>query len=362
MSKMLGIVKWIIRESTNPENKYPTTKTMVNDLITPKDACLYLDTMHYSNSLNIHCCVKTFKHHLQNDTWSYYTLHLLMDIYDIQSLVGHTKYYMNESVLNFLMPNVYRLFLNITIQHVHHHFNNGLSSTFLEFERHIDNIFEEINAYIQQFTTRSEMPINHEKCWIFGAAFLVVSGLVTTYRIYKSYTFAKICSRITCILLLYCTSVNSYYSMNVMKSFILNNMLYMAISLTLKHHRAPIMSLCVLFLYHLSTNMSDRKNFSSFTPNFKSATHTYCFVMVCLPLILNSNFDGQVVRYDHMYVQTEPMILFRRTDKNCYINIIEHSPAKTITSTCTFLYYHKISLHATLVTTSHFFYLLNIHD
>ncbi len=31
-------------------------------------------------------------------------------------------------------------------------------------------------------------------------------------------------------------------------------------------------------------------------------------------------------------------------------------------STCTFLYYHKITIHATLVTTSHFFYRLNIHD
>ncbi len=52
----------------------------------------------------------------------------------------------------------------------------------------------------------------------------------------------------------------------------------------------------------------------------------------------------------------------KETDKNCYINIIEHTPAKTITSTCTFLYYHKITVHASLVTTSHFFYLLNIND
>ncbi len=63
-----------------------------------------------------------------------------------------------------------------------------------------------------------------------------------------------------------------------------------------------------------------------------------------------------------MYVQQEPLLLFRRTDKNCYINIIEHAPAKVITSTCTFNYYHKITVHASLVTTSHFFYLLNIND
>ncbi len=60
-------MKWIIRESKNPYTDFPLTKSKVNDLITPKDACLYLDTMYYKNTLNIHGCVKTFKHHLQND-------------------------------------------------------------------------------------------------------------------------------------------------------------------------------------------------------------------------------------------------------------------------------------------------------
>ncbi len=63
-----------------------------------------------------------------------------------------------------------------------------------------------------------------------------------------------------------------------------------------------------------------------------------------------------------MYVQQEPLLLFRRTHKNCYINIVEHAPAKTIMSTCTFLYYHKITVHASLVTTSNFCHLLNIND
>ncbi len=73
--------------------------------------------------------------------------------------------------------------------------------------------------------------------------------------------------------------------------------------------------------------------------------------------LLNKDFDGQVVQYDHMYIQQEPLLLFWRTDKNCYINIIEHAPAKTITPTCTFLYYHKITVHASLVTTNHFWIL-----
>ncbi len=58
-------------------------------------------------------------------------------------------------------------------------------------------------------------------------------------------------------------SVNPYYAMNIVKSFILNKALYMTISLPLKHHRAPIMSLYVLYSYHLPANMSDRKSVSS---------------------------------------------------------------------------------------------------
>ncbi len=91
--------------------------------------------------MNIHGCVRTFKHHFQNDTWSYYTLHLLMDVYDIQSLTENNKHYMNESVLDYMMPYVYRLFLNIIIQLVRYRFNHGLHTTFLEFERDIDEIF-----------------------------------------------------------------------------------------------------------------------------------------------------------------------------------------------------------------------------
>ncbi len=99
--------------------------------------------------------------------------------------------YMHHQDLHILMPNVYKLFLNITIQHVRLRFNNGLSSSFMEFEQDIDDIFGEINAYILQFTTRSDTPTTYGKHWIFGAAFTVVSVLVSAYRFYKSYTFKK---------------------------------------------------------------------------------------------------------------------------------------------------------------------------
>ncbi len=135
----------------------------------------------------------------------------------------------------------------------------------------------------------------------------------------------------------------------------------MTISLPLKHLRAPILSLYVLFSYNLPTNMSGEKSLSSSYTKLP-VSHPYLLLGNEQYALLNINFDRQVVQYDHMYVQQEPLLLFRRMDKNCYINIIEHTPAKTITSTCTFLYYHKITIHASLVTTSHFFYLLNINN
>ncbi len=135
----------------------------------------------------------------------------------------------------------------------------------------------------------------------------------------------------------------------------------MTISLPLKHHRAPILSFRGLFSYHLPTNMSDDKSLSSSYTKLQ-VSHPYLLLGDDQYAILNSDFDMQVVQYDHMYIQQEPLLLFRRTNKNCYINIIEQAPAKTITSTCTFLYFHKITVHASLVTTSHFFYWLNIND
>ncbi len=136
-----------------------------------------------------------------------------MDVYDIQSLAENNKHYMNESVLDYMMPNVYRLFLNVRIQHVHR-FNHGLRSTFLEFEQDIDVIFKEINAYIPQFTTKSDTPTKSEKRWIFGAAFTILSGLVISYQIYKSYTFRN---NVQCTLS-YILSNQRHYEQNILSN------------------------------------------------------------------------------------------------------------------------------------------------
>ncbi len=136
--------------------------------------------------------------------------------------------------------------------------------------------------------------------------------------------------------LLYGTAVNPYYSMDAVKSFIIYGVLFMTISLPLKHHRAPILSLYGLFSYHLPTNMSDEKSLSSSYSKLQ-VSHSYLLLGDEQYTLLDNNFDRQVVHYDHMYVQQEPLMLFRRMDKNCYIKVIAHPQAKTITSTCTFL-------------------------
>ncbi len=114
-----------------------------------------------------------------------------MDVYDTHSFLENTMHFMDKQDLDFLMHNVHRLFLNITIQHIRLQFNNGLSLSFMEFEHDIDDIFDEINAYIPQCTTRNDTPSTHEKRWTFRAAFTVVSCLVCAYRFYKDYVFKK---------------------------------------------------------------------------------------------------------------------------------------------------------------------------
>ncbi len=60
-------------------------------------------------------------------------------------------------------------------------------------------------------------------------------------------------------ILLYCTAENPYYHMEIFKCFIIKNVLYMTISLPLKHEKVPIVSLYGLYSYYMSTNMLDYK-------------------------------------------------------------------------------------------------------
>ncbi len=149
-----------------------------------------------------------------------------------------------------------------------------------------------------------------------------------------------------------------YYIMRIVKSFIINDVLYMTISLPLKHNKAPLYR---LYSYYMPMNMSDYKTFSSSYTKIE-ISHPYLLLSDDQFALLDHDMDRNTIQYDHMYVQTTPILLFRCTNKNCYINIIEHATANVITSTCTFLYYHNITVHASLVTTNDFFFLLNMQE
>ncbi len=58
------------------------------------------------------------------------------------------------------------------------------------------------------------MPTKREQFWIFGVAFTIVSGLVTAYRIYKSYTFRKNVQRT----LSYILSNQRHYQQNILSN------------------------------------------------------------------------------------------------------------------------------------------------
>ncbi len=160
---------------------------------------------------------------------------------------------------------------------------------------------------------------------------------------------------------LYGSIVNPYYDMRIVMSFIINNVLYMTIFLPLKHMKAPVMYIYCLHSFYMSTNMTDNKKpRQSYTK--LQITHPYILLSDDQSAILDDSMDRNTIQYDHMYIQTTPILLFRHTDKHCYVNIIEHANSNMNTLTCVFYYYNNISVHATLVTINDFFYLLNIKE
>ncbi len=66
--------------------------------------------------------------------------------------------------------------------------------------------------------------------------------------------------------LLHGSSVNPYYHMKIIKSFIINNALYLNIMLPLQHNKAPVMKLYKLQSHYLPANMSTiRSQTNSYT-------------------------------------------------------------------------------------------------
>ncbi len=202
----------------------------------------------------------------------------------------------------------------------------------------------------------------------------IISGLhiLASNRIPESFLHADVLSNILYGVLqylleenmnslLYGSIMNPYYNMRMVKSFIINNVLYMTIYLPLKHMKAPIMSMYSLHFYYMRTNMTDYKQPRSAYTKLQ-ISHPYLVLSDNQFAFLDDSMDRNTIQYDHMYVQTTPILLFRHNNKYCYVNIIEYAKANIITSTCVFSYYDNISVHAMQVTTNEFFFLLNINS
>ncbi len=83
--------------------------------------------------------------------------------------------------------------------------------------------------------------------------------------------------------LLYGSIVNPYYDMRIGKSSIINNILYMTISLPLKHMKVPSCQFTIFILTTCQQICQTIRNQDQLTQKLKSAVHISYWVMINLP-------------------------------------------------------------------------------
>ncbi len=100
-------------------------------------------------------------------------------------------YIADRSRLRLMMPKVYKLFLNITLQIIREQFHYDQSASSLAFEHEIDIILTEINAYIPIFVTRTDKPDRCERGIIFSTVLSAISRLFSAWKFYKDRRFTQ---------------------------------------------------------------------------------------------------------------------------------------------------------------------------
>ncbi len=106
---MRYIISW-----NNASGSSVLAKKLAKNFMTPIAACHFINKMYYNKHLNMSFCLDTFKSHVQNDQWSYYTLQIIMNIYDV---LGNDFEKINKLKTNIsdknrlrnMLPKVYRL-------------------------------------------------------------------------------------------------------------------------------------------------------------------------------------------------------------------------------------------------------------
>ncbi len=149
--------------------------------------------------------------------------------------------------------------------------------------------------------------------------------------------------------LLYGSEVNAYYHIPLVRSFIINDVLFMTVMLSLRCSDAPILSIYSLESHYLPTNMyDDKKATGSYT--CLQIDHKYIAANRNQFCILDDDLTHTTLQHDHLHVPTKPLLLFKRLVPNCYIAILNHAPAKVITDTCKSRYYQHIVVPTSLVS------------
>ncbi len=77
---------------------------------------------------------------------------------------------------------------------------------------------------------------------------------------------------------------------------------------------------------------------------------------------LDYDFERDTIQFNDLFVSNKPLLIFKKTRTNCYINIMIHEPAEIIAFTCKCDFNYNISVEATLVTKKTYLYLLNINQ
>ncbi len=80
--------------------------------------------------MNVSFSLDTFKSHVHNDQWSYYTLEIIMNVYNVLGNELENIEELNKAIpkigdknrLRLMLPKEYRLFLNITVQMIKEQF------------------------------------------------------------------------------------------------------------------------------------------------------------------------------------------------------------------------------------------------
>ncbi len=155
--------------------------------------------------------------------------------------------------------------------------------------------------------------------------------------------------------LLYGNNVNPYYHIKFVKTFIINNVLYLNIMLLLQHVKGPIMKFYKLKSDYLPTNMSlVHSKMNSYTK--LDIEYPYIAFNCYHYATLNIDFDRNMIKFDNLHVPRSALLIFKRQYDNCYLNIMEHVNMKDITITCPFQFHRNI----TVKPTSNY-YLMNVY-